>query len=106
MLHSVHIFFPEWYALSIPSRYVDAACLTVWPSTSLCCDDAANLRTAVTTMDALRLRWGLTYSKDKTKMPVAGSSSCRVSYRAAWGCMGSSVTIQVTWSAFSELTAL
>ena len=39
---------------------------------SLVCDDAEKLRTAVTTMDATFLRWGLTISTNKTKVLVAG----------------------------------
>ena len=42
---------------------------------SCVCDGAEELRTAVATVDATFLRWGLTISTDKTKMMVAGRDS-------------------------------
>ena len=42
---------------------------------SLACDTAERLRVAVTTMDATYLRWGLTISTKKTKVPVVGRNA-------------------------------
>ena len=39
---------------------------------SLICDSAEKLREAVTVMDTTFLRWGLTISTKKTKVPVVG----------------------------------